>query len=957
MARVRGAGSVAGRNRGARSNRARNADDRPTNVEGNNGDPQVFIMQSLATLTGLIHEVVQTSSGGVSDRTPRIETKDVTHKEFMDLHPPKFNRKGTADEADEWLREIDIIFSTLNVPKNKKVPYETFMLKGDAQEWWTTQNKVKFNGKATWSEFKEEFHTSYVPAFVREQWLEQFLTLQQGQMSLYDYIVKFRHLKKYGTHIYQSEIESHSANRRQDVFRVRTKPNQFKRTHQDGNHKREAFKRYKPSTFQKDEECSKCHRRHPGRPCYKDSGACLYCGELGHFIWECPKKKEVEQRRGNPNQHTERKATGRVYATTVNDIKANDLIEGYIFPAQLMIMDLVGFDVILGMDWLYHHYATVDCRCKKLHIELPSNKKIEYKVRKPNETGKILVSSVKAIKYVEAGCAAYLVQLSTTEGQVKSIAEIPVVKYFVDVFPDDLSGLPPEREVEFRIELIPETSPISKAPYRMAPAELEELKKQLQELTNKGFIRPSVSPWGAPVLFVKKKDGSMRLCIDYRMLNEVTIKNKYPLPHIEDLFDQLKSAKVFSKIDLRSGYHQLQIKTEDISKMAFRTQYGHYEFRVMPFGLTNAPAAFMDLMNRIFHDLLDDYVIVFIDDILVYSDDKTMHSFHLAEVLKRLRQNKLYAKFSKCEFWLEKESFLGHIISRDGVTVDPMKVKAVHDWSTLRNISEIRSFLGLAGYYRKFIQDFSRIASPMTKLLQKGVKFTWSEACEKSFQTLKEKLTKAPILTLPDGREGFAVYSDASGIGYGAVLMQKDKVIAYASRQLKSHEKNYPTHDLELGAVVFALKIWRHYLYGVEFEVFSDHKSLKYLFCQKELNLRQRRWLEYLKDYDFQIKYHPGKANVVADALSRKVPAKAGNLAHVIDYGDIDVRENLSIEERPLRIIDRKEHMMNGKLRERWKNSYKRRNVRRKRKKEEIGRGEAAGTLDARFRYESILPM
>ncbi|CAN6486610.1 unnamed protein product [Victoria cruziana] len=908
MARVRGAGSVAGRIRGTRSRRARNADDCPTNVKGNNVDPQVFIMQSLATLTGLIREVVQTSSRGISDRTPRIEAKDVTHKEFMNLHPPKFNGKGTADEADEWLREINIIFSTLNVPKNKKVPYETFMLKGDAYEWWTTQNEVKFNGKTTWSEFKEEFQTAYVPAFVREQWLEQFLMLH------------------------------HSANRRQDAFRVRTKPNQFKRTHQDGNHKREAFKRYKPSTFQGDEECSKCRRRHPGRPCYKDSGACLYCGELRHFIRECPKKKE------------------------------------------LVIIDLVGFDVILGMNWLYHHYATIDCRGKKLRIEFPSNKKIEYKVRKPNETGKILVSLVKAIKYVEASCAAYLVQLSTTEGKVKSIAEIPVIKDFVDVFPDDLSELPPEREVKFRIELISGTSPISKAPYRMAPVELEELKKQLQELTSKGFIRPSVSPWGAPVLFVKKKDGSMRLCIDYRMLNHVTIKNKYPLPHIEDLFNQLKSAKVFSKIDLRSGYHQLRIKTEDISKTAFHTRYGHYEFRVMPFGLTNAPAAFMDLMNRIFYDLLDDYVIVFIDDILVYSDDKTMHSFHLAEVLKRLRQNKLYAKFSKCEFWLKKVSFLGHIISKDGVTVDPMKVKAVHDWSTPRNISEICSFLGLAGYYRKFIQDFSRIASPMTKLLQKGVKFTWSEACEKSFQTLKEKLTNAPILTLPDGREGFAVYSDASGIGYGAVLMQKDKVIAYASRQLKSHEKNYPTHDLELGAVVFALKIWRHYLYGVEFEVFSDHKSLKYLFSQKELNLRQRRWLEYLKDYDFQIKYHPGKDNVVVDALSRKVPAKAGSLlmqtwkliedisqwhpmqcddekvrcaaiirdplleeilekqkqnpAHVIDYEDIEVREDLSMEERPLRIIDRKKH-----LRERRKNSYKRRNVGMKGRKQVIGRG------------------
>ncbi|XP_063942643.1 uncharacterized protein LOC135150309 [Daucus carota subsp. sativus] len=412
--------------------------------------------------------------------------------------------------------------------------------------------------------------------------------------------------------------------------------------------------------------------------------------------------------------------------------------------------------------------------------------------------------------------------------------------------------------------------PISKAPYRMAPVEMKELAKQLQELLEKGVIRPSVSPWGAPVLFVKKKDGSMRLCIDYRELNKLTIKNKYPLPRIDDLFDQLKGAEYFSKIDLRSGYHQLKIKSEDIPKTAFRTRYGHYEFLVMAFGLTNAPAAFMDLMNRVFKKYLDKFVIVFIDDILIYSKTAEEHAEHLRTALEILRKEKLYAKFSKCEFWLQEVQFLGHIVSRDGIKVDPAKIEAIMNWERPKTPTEIRSFLGLAGYYRRFVQDFSRIATPLTKLTRKNEKFIWNEKCEESFQELKKRLVSAPVLSLPDDQGNFVIYSDASYKGLGCVLMQHDKVIAYASRQLKPHERKYPTHDLELAAIVFALKIWRHYLYGERCEIYTDHKSLKYIFTQKELNMRQRRWLELIKDYDCTIKYHPGKANVVADALSRK---------------------------------------------------------------------------------------
>jgi hypothetical protein len=298
----------------------------------------------------------------------------------------------------------------------------------------------------------------------------------------------------------------------------------------------------------------------------------------------------------------------------------------------------------------------------------------------------------------------------------------------------------------------------------------------------------------------------------------------------------------------------------------------------MPFGLTNAPAIFMDLMNRVFRSYLDKFIVVFIDDILIYSSSQMEHAYHLREVLETLMRNKLYAKLSKCEFWLNEVVFLGHVISDKGISVDPKKIEAVLKWERPTNVTEIHNFLGLAGYYKRFIEGFSTIASPMTRLTWKEVKFEWLKDCEASFQELKSRLTSALLLALPKGHEGFVVYSDASGKGLGCVLMQHGRVIAYASRQLKTHEVNYPVHDLELAAVVFALRIWRHYLYGVQVQIFTNHKSLKYLMSQKELNMRQRRWMELIKDYDCIIDYHPGKANVVADALSRKNKVFIGGL-------------------------------------------------------------------------------
>ncbi|GJS33356.1 putative reverse transcriptase domain-containing protein [Tanacetum coccineum] len=475
------------------------------------------------------------------------------------------------------------------------------------------------------------------------------------------------------------------------------------------------------------------------------------------------------------------------------------------FNIDLMPIELGSFDAIIDMDWLVKYQAIIVCAEKIVRIPWGNETLIVHGDRS-NQGNKALlhiISYPKTQEYMLKGCPVFL--------------------------ENDFSGLPPTRQMEFQIDLIPGAAPVAQAPYRLAPSEMKELSEQLKELSDKGFIIPSSLPWGAPVLFLKKKDGSFRMCIDYQELNKLTVKNRYPLLKIDDLFDQLQGSSVYSKIDLRSGYHQLRVREEDIPKTAFRTRYGHYEFQVMPFGLTNAPAVFMDLMNRVCKPFFDKFVIAFIDDILIYSKNKKEHEEHLQGVLELLKKEILYAKFSKCEFWIPKVQFLGRVIDSQGIHVDPGKIESIKDMESPKMPTKICQFLGLAS---------------------------------------------APILALPEGSEDFVVYCDASHKGLGVVLMQREKVISYASRQLKIHEKNYTTHDLELGSVVFSLKLWRHYLYGTKCTVFTDHKSLQHILNQKELNMRQRRWLELLSDYDCEIRYHPGKANVVADALSRKERSK-----------------------------------------------------------------------------------
>jgi hypothetical protein len=403
--------------------------------------------------------------------------------------------------------------------------------------------------------------------------------------------------------------------------------------------------------------------------------------------------------------------------------------------ADLRVTPLGSYGLVLGMDWLYAHKARLDCHKKLVEcLDDDGNASVISGIQRSISLR--MISAMQLKRSMRKGCQMFAITISDRDDEAEqeaSLDDYPILQEYADVFPSELPGMPPRRAVDFHIDLVPGAEPVSRAPYRMTTNELNELKLQLEELLEKGHIRPSVSPWGAPVIFVKKKDGSLRLCIDYRQLNKVTIKNRYPLPRIDDLFDQLQGARVFSKIDLKSGYHQLRIVDSDIHKTAFRTRYGHYEFTVVPFGLTNAPAVFMSLMNGVFRTFLDKSVVVFLDDILIYSKNEREHEEHLRQVLQCLRDNQLYGSLSKCAFFRSEVKYLGHVISGDGISVDPSKIEAIMNWPAPTSVTEVRSFMGLAGYYRRFVEGFSRVAHPITSLQRKGKKFEWTEKCERAF--------------------------------------------------------------------------------------------------------------------------------------------------------------------------------------------------------------------------------
>ncbi|GJP54766.1 hypothetical protein CLOM_g13812 [Closterium sp. NIES-68] len=460
----------------------------------------------------------------------------------------------------------------------------------------------------------------------------------------------------------------------------------------------------------------------------------------------------------------------------------------------------------------------------------------------------------KDVKRTDTGFLAIATEVENdrekTSEPPQNIKEL--LKEFQDILSYDLPNkLPPYRMHQHEIVEEPSSKPTFRAPYRLSPTQLADMKKQIEYLLAKGLIRPSTSPYGAPVLFTPKPYGSLRMCIDYRALNKQTITNKYPIPRIDDLLDQLRGATVFSKLDLRSGYWQIRTADNSIHKAAFQTRYGSYEYLVMPFGLTNAPAMFQAGMNHILCPLLDECVVVYLDAILIYSRDMKQHVEHLRR----------------------KVQFLGHMVSAQGVHVDPKKIEAVRTWKTPENVKELQQFLGFATYYNRFVPQYAKIATPRTNLLKKNTPYKWEPKHQEAMEQLKQALRSAPVLILPDPECDYVIEAVASDQAVGGVLMQDQEnglqPIAYLSKKLHGAELNYPIHDKEALAIIIAFKTWRCYLEGRTTTVYTDHCNVKYLKTQPTLSRRQVRWIDFLEThFHYGIVYKPGHKYKV-DALSR----------------------------------------------------------------------------------------
>ena len=545
--------------------------------------------------------------------------------------------------------------------------------------------------------------------------------------------------------------------------------------------------------------------------------------------------------------------------------------------------DIVPMDachVLLGRPWLFDREVKHDGRLNTYSFA-KDHKRITLTPLKPSSQKKpqnnpnvdVFLTTLLHSQLHEYQDFKEWILLGQEPAQAKDSSHpllIPLLKEYEHVFPNEVPhGLPPKRTIQHKIDLIPGATLPNKPAYRMNPQETQEVQRQVDELLGKGLIRESLSPCAVPALLVPKKDGSMRMCVDSRAINKITIKYRYPIPRLEDLLDELHGATIFSKIDLRSGYYQIRIFEGDEWKTAFKTKGGLYVWLVMPFGLSNAPSTFMRLMNQVLKHFIGKFVVVYFDDILVYSRSEEEHAHHLQQVLSVLSQEELYGNLEKCHFFTSQVVFLGYVVSAHGIHVDESKVQAIRDWPVPTSIQQVRSFHGLASFYRRFVRDFSTVVAPMTEVL-KAKKFEWNDQAQRAFEEVKCKLTSAPVLALPSFSKVFEVECDASGVGIGAVLSQEKRPVAFFSEKLNDAKRKYSTYDKEFLAIVRALEHWRHYLVGGEFILHSDHEALKFIQGQHKLNPRHAKWVEYLQAFNFVIHHKAGQLNKGADALSRR---------------------------------------------------------------------------------------
>lgn len=563
------------------------------------------------------------------------------------------------------------------------------------------------------------------------------------------------------------------------------------------------------------------------------------------------------------------------------------------------------YDLLLGMPWHVTCQPKVDYKNREIYV---GDEKIRSPIRNDDEGISVTSIGVKEFrkKIRKGGAHLQLFQLRIRKREeteekdersgmvsVENESLSNILKKFDSVFKSELpSGLPPSRGTEHTIEVDEGGRPPYRRLYQLSPAELVAAKEYVEKLLRTGKIRPSASPYGAPLFFVKEKNGSLRGVVDYRALNRITKRNRAPIPRTDEMFDQLGSARYFSKLDLKTGFHQIRIRSEDIEKTAFNCKYGQFEYLVMPMGLCNAPATFQGLMNTIFRDLLDDFLVVYLDDLLIFSKTEEEHLEHIQQVLERLEENQLYVSPKKCSFLCKQVEFLGLIIGERGIEVDPRKSAAINEWTKPSTIGDVRSFIGLVQFFRRFVRNFSGRARPLTDLTKKSMGIRrWDSECDTAFKDLKKAISTAPVLVPPDWTKPFRLHVDASSFAIGGTLTQiqghsTEQVIAYTSRKLNDAEKSYTANEREVLALVEGLKRFRCYLEGVEFEVFTDNQVVSNFFSKPRINRREARWLEVLANFNISaMNLKPGKLHILGDALSR-IPDMAilGNLE---THGDI----------------------------------------------------------------------